>query len=63
MQGFGGEIRRKQTTWKTQASDGRIILKWILGRLDGRGIVYIDLAQDMDRWRALVHTVMNFRFR
>jgi hypothetical protein len=41
--------------------DGRIILKWILERLGGRGADWIDLAQDRDRWRALVYTVMNLR--
>jgi hypothetical protein len=40
--------------------DGRIILKWIFERL-GEGIDWIDLAQDRDRWRALVYTVMNLR--
>jgi hypothetical protein len=41
--------------------DVRIILKWIFERLDGwgGGIDWIDLAQDRDRWRALVNTVMN----
>jgi hypothetical protein len=40
--------------------DGRIILKWICERLDwGGGIDWIDLAQDRDRWRAVVTTVMN----
>jgi hypothetical protein len=24
---------------------------------------WIDLAQDMDQWRTLVNTIMNFRFR
>jgi hypothetical protein len=41
--------------------DGRIILKWIFERLDWGGIDWIDLAQDKDRWRALVNTVMNLR--
>ena len=40
--------------------DGRIILRWILG--SGMwGMDWIDLAQDRDRWRALVNAVMNLR--
>jgi hypothetical protein len=38
--------------------DGRIILKWTCERLGG-GADWIDLAQDRDRWRALVYTVKN----
>jgi hypothetical protein len=40
--------------------DGRIILKWIFERLDG-GMDWINLAQDRDRWRALVNAVINLR--
>jgi hypothetical protein len=40
--------------------DGRIILKWIFEKLDG-GMDWINLAQDGDRWRALVNAVMNLR--
>jgi hypothetical protein len=40
--------------------DGRIILKWSLGRVE-RGIDWIDLAQDRDRWRAVVNTVMSLQ--
>jgi hypothetical protein len=40
---------------------GRIILRWIFRKLV-RGVMdWIDLAQDRDRWRALVNTVMNIR--
>jgi hypothetical protein len=40
--------------------DGRIILKWIFKKWDG-GMDWIDMTQDMDRWRALVYAVMNLR--
>jgi len=40
---------------------GRIILRWIF-RNWGRGEMdWIDLAQDRDRWQALVNTVMSLR--
>jgi len=36
--------------------DGRIILRWIFRNLDG--VDWIDLAQDKDKWRALVNMRM-----
>jgi hypothetical protein len=41
--------------------DGRIILRWIFREVGCRGMDWIELAQDKDRWRALVNAVMNFR--
>jgi len=42
--------------------DGRIILRWIFRKWDGRAMDWIDLVQDRDRWQALVDMVMNLRF-
>jgi hypothetical protein len=41
--------------------EGKIILGWILRKWDGVGMDWFDLAEDMDRWRALVNAVMNLR--
>jgi hypothetical protein len=42
---------------------GRPRLRWIdsIREIGWRGMVWIDLAQDRDQWRALVNTVMNLR--
>jgi hypothetical protein len=41
--------------------DGRIILKWIFKKWDGGAMDWIDMAQDRDRWWAVVSAVMNLR--
>jgi hypothetical protein len=43
-----------------QGVDGRMVWKWTLGRLVG-GVEWIHLAQDRERWRAVVNAVMNLR--
>jgi hypothetical protein len=41
--------------------DGRTILKWIFRDAGWDSVDWIDLAQDRDRWLALVRAVMNLR--
>jgi hypothetical protein len=43
-----------------QGVDGTMGSKWTLERLVG-GVEWIQLAQDRDRWRAVVNAVMNIR--
>jgi hypothetical protein len=39
--------------------NGRIKLKWVSERFDEGSVDWTDLAQDRDKWRALVNTVIN----
>jgi len=41
--------------------DGKIILRWIFRKWDLGGMEWIERAQDRDRWRALVNTIMKPR--
>jgi hypothetical protein len=52
---------RETDHFEDQGVDGRITLRWISRNWDMGGMDWIDLAQDRDRWRALVNAVMNFR--
>jgi len=42
-------------------ADGRIILRWIFRKWEGGCKDWMELAQDRDRWRALVSMVMKLR--
>ena len=54
-----GNLREKDHL-KDSGVDGWIILRWIFRKWDW-GMYWIDLAQDRDRWRALVNAIMNLR--
>jgi hypothetical protein len=58
--GFWWRELKKIYRLKNQEVDGRIILNQIFKNLDGR-MDWIELAQDRDRWLAVVKAVMNIR--
>ena len=52
---------RERDHWGDPDVDGRIILRWIFGKWEEVVGDWMELAQDRDRWRALVSTVRNLR--
>ena len=59
--GFWSGKLRERDHLEEPGVDGRIILKWIFRKWDVGGMDWIDVAQDRDRWRALVNAVTNLR--
>jgi hypothetical protein len=55
---LAGKNEVKRPLGRPRRREGGI--RMILGRLAG-GVEWIQLAQDRDRWRVLVNTVMNLR--
>ena len=61
IHGFGGETWEKRDYLEDPDLDGRIILKCLFRKWGWSVMDWIDLAQDGDRWRAVVKAVMNIR--
>jgi hypothetical protein len=57
---FGLENEKARDSLENLSVDGRIMLKRIFEKWNGV-IDWIDVAQDMDRERAVVDVVMNIR--
>ena len=55
--GFWWGNLRERDHLEDAGIDGKIILRWLFRIVGFRGMDWIELAQDRDRWRAL----MNFR--
>jgi hypothetical protein len=55
---------RERDHWGDPSVDGRIILRIKMDLQDAGcgGMDWIELAQDRDRWRALVNAVVNLGF-
>jgi hypothetical protein len=56
---FWWENLRERISWEDPGVEGRI-LRMIFRKWNG-GMDWIYLAQDRERWRALVNVVMNLR--
>jgi hypothetical protein len=58
---FWWESPKERNHLKDRGVEGILGSKWTLGRLSGGDVEWIHLAQDRDRWRAVVNAVMNLR--
>jgi hypothetical protein len=56
--GFWWENLREGDHWGDPGVDGKMILRWIFRKWY---VDWIGLAQNRDRWRALVNAVKNLR--
>jgi hypothetical protein len=60
IQGLGGKARWKETTWKTRRrwEDN---IKMHVQEVKWRSMDWVALAQENDRWMALVNEIMNLQ--
>jgi hypothetical protein len=61
VQGFDGKARRKETIWKTKCRRWEDGIRMDLREIVRRSVDWIQLAQDRDRWWAVVNTVKNLQ--
>jgi hypothetical protein len=59
--GFWWGSLRERDRWGDPGVGGKIILGWIFRKWNVGGMDWIGLAQDRDRWRAVVTAVLNLR--
>jgi len=59
--GFWWGNLRERDHWGDPGVDGRKILRWNFRKWDVGLWDWMELAEDRDRWRALMNAVMNHR--
>jgi hypothetical protein len=59
--GYWWESQKERGHWEDPRRRWVDNIKMDLREIGWDGMDWIDLAQDMDQWRALVNTVMNLR--
>jgi hypothetical protein len=57
---YGGGARERDH-WGDPSAKGRVSIKMDIPEVGFGGMDWIDVAQDRDRWRALVNAAMNLR--
>jgi hypothetical protein len=56
------ESPKERDLWEDQGVGVKMGSEWIFRMIGLGGVDWIRLAQDRDRWRAVVSAVMNLRF-
>jgi hypothetical protein len=59
--GFWWGNLKEREQWGDPGIDRRIILRMNLQEVEYRGMDWIELAQNRDKWRKLLNAVMNLR--
>jgi len=59
--GFWWGNQKERGHMELSGVDGRIILRWIFRKWDLGVWTWVDLAVNMDTWRARANAIINFR--